>query len=281
MHKKPIFFDPTGRRAHRVSRLALLAGVVSTLLVLACAVSLFVVPKMADLPLEGPAHSLHALAGVAPKAPRFLKPAARLAAEVRKRQSLLQAVRSSPGTVRTPRAASLRKPDGRSLAIGFYVNWDDNSYPALKRALAATGLDESRLDVASAARTWRCRSSIDRSAHGPGAPARSRPCRSCRCCRTAWTGTPGMARAGTLLADPVRRRARIAQLVGLLAAYHFQGVTVDFEERARLGPERPENVPRRTVGRISPHGWGIVLSVPFDDAELALRGDARRSTSSC
>jgi hypothetical protein len=31
--------------------------------------------------------------------------------------------------------APLRGSKERSLSIGFYVNWDDNSYPALKQAL--------------------------------------------------------------------------------------------------------------------------------------------------
>jgi hypothetical protein len=36
---------------------------------------------------------------------------------------------------RRPVPASLAVPGNRSLSIGFYANWDDNSYPALKRAL--------------------------------------------------------------------------------------------------------------------------------------------------
>ena len=30
---------------------------------------------------------------------------------------------------------ALKGSNDRPLSIGFYVNWDDNSYPALKRAL--------------------------------------------------------------------------------------------------------------------------------------------------
>ena len=51
MHRKPIFYDPTGRRASRVSRFGLALAVVSTLLVVACALSLFVGPSLGVLSL--------------------------------------------------------------------------------------------------------------------------------------------------------------------------------------------------------------------------------------
>ena len=136
MQKKPIFFDPTGRRASHVSRLALLAGVVSTLFVVACAASLFVWPSMAGLHIGEHNRTRHALANVKAAAPELLKPAARLAAEVRARQKLLHSRHphaSKAASTHTP-PPSLDKPAGRPLAIGFYVNWDDSSYPSLKRA---------------------------------------------------------------------------------------------------------------------------------------------------
>ena len=119
MQKKPIFFDPTGRRASHVSRLALAAGVVSTLFVVACAISLFVGPSMSGLHLGV---TRHALTGVKAAAPELLKPAAKLAAEVRARQKLLHPSRTHAGkgnAARTPPPPSLDKPAGRPLAIGF------------------------------------------------------------------------------------------------------------------------------------------------------------------
>ena len=83
MQKKPIFFDPTGRRASHVSRLALAAAVISTLFVVACAASLFIWPSMAGLHIGEHNRTRHALANVKAAAPELLKPAARLAAEVR------------------------------------------------------------------------------------------------------------------------------------------------------------------------------------------------------
>ena len=114
MQKKPIFFDPTGRRATHVSRFVLFAGIVSTLFVLACAISLFVGPDLAGLHLGRPSHTRHALANVKAAAPELLKPAARLAAEVRARQKLLHAARTrARGAATHTPPPSLDKPADR------------------------------------------------------------------------------------------------------------------------------------------------------------------------
>ena len=63
-------------------RMAITAG--------ACAVSLFVGPNMVGLHIGEHSKTRHALAGVKAAAPELLKPAAKLAAEVRARQKLLQ-----------------------------------------------------------------------------------------------------------------------------------------------------------------------------------------------
>ncbi|WP_447734873.1 glycosyltransferase [Rhodanobacter soli] len=267
MQKKPIFFDPTGRRASRVSRLALVAAVISTLFVVACAASLFVWPSMAGLHIGEHGRTRHALAGVKAAAPELLKPAARLAAEVRARQKLLHSPRthaSKAASTHTP-PPSLDKPAGRPLAIGFYVNWDDSSYPSLKRALPT-------LDWVIP--TWM-------SVSGPGmALHTSIDAKALNLIRTQKPSTPilpllqnaangswdgaGLAR---MLADPAMRQARIAQIVAFLAANRFQGVTIDFEEIPASAQPDLKAFLSELNDAFDPHGWGIVLSVPFDDAD--------------
>ncbi|MFC5526212.1 glycosyltransferase [Rhodanobacter ginsengisoli] len=271
MQKKPIFFDPTGRRATHVSRLALIAGVVSTLFVVACAVSLFVGPSMSALHLG---KTRHPLAGVKAAAPELLKPAARLAAEVRARQKLLHSSRThatKPAALHVP-PPSLNKPADRPLAIGFYVNWDDSSYPSLKRALP-------RLDWVIP--TWMSMS-------GPDMALRtSIDARALNLIRTQKPSTPilpllqnaangswdgkGLAR---MLADPAVRQARITQIVGFIAANHFQGVTIDFEEVPEASQKDLKAFLTELNDAFDPHGWGIVLSVPFDDAAWDYAGYA-------
>jgi cellulose synthase/poly-beta-1,6-N-acetylglucosamine synthase-like glycosyltransferase/peptidoglycan/xylan/chitin deacetylase (PgdA/CDA1 family)/spore germination protein YaaH len=270
MQKKPIFFDPTGRRASHISRLGVLAAVISTLFVLAFAASLLIGPGMAGLQLGSRGRKLHAVAVV----PSLLKPAARLAAEVRARQKLLHPLRVKNPRNNPARAlpSSLDKPAGRALAIGFYVNWDDGSYPSLKRALPTldwvipTWLRLSGPDMALT-------SSIDAKALNlihrvkpsiPILPLLQNAADS------TWDGN-GLAR---LLADPVRRQQRIAQIVAFVAANKFQGVTVDFEEVPEDAQKPLKTFLSELSDAFAPHGWAIVLTVPFDDASWDYTGDA-------
>lgn len=275
MHKKPVFFDPTGRRAIHVSRLAVLAGVISTLFVVACVASLFVWPSMSGLQLGRHARARHALANVKAADPELLKPAARLAAEVRARQKQLHAshrlMHPGHGLVHAA-PLSLRKPAGRPLAIGFYANWDDNSYPALKRALPTldwvipTWLSVSGPDMALHTHIDDRALSLIRG-QKPSMPIL--PLLQ-NATDGNWDG-PGLAR---MLADPDMRQARIQQLVDFLAAHHFQGVTIDFEEV----PDSAQADLKTFLGELrtafEPHDWGIVLSVPFDDASWDYAGYA-------
>ncbi|PWK91997.1 glycosyltransferase [Fulvimonas soli] len=274
MQKKPIFFDPTGRRASHVSRLGLAIAVVSTLFALACAASLFVAPNLDTLRLGRHGHGLHALAGVKAAAPQLLKPAEKLAAEVRARQKQLHpprqpAARSAPA--RTP-PPSLDRPADRPLAIGFYVNWDDNSYPALKRALPSldwvipSWLSVSGPDMALHENIDSRALELIRRAK-PSAPIL--PLLQ-NAANAQWDGA-GLAR---LLADPARRRARISEIVGFLAAHRFQGVTVDFEELPAGAQKDLKAFLSELSDAFAPHGWGIVLSVPFDDPDWDYKGCA-------
>jgi cellulose synthase/poly-beta-1,6-N-acetylglucosamine synthase-like glycosyltransferase/peptidoglycan/xylan/chitin deacetylase (PgdA/CDA1 family)/spore germination protein YaaH len=274
MEKKPIFFDPTGRRATHVSRLALIAGVVSTLFVVACAVSLFIGPSMSGLHLGGQNRALHPLTGVKAAAPELLKQAAKLAAEVRAKQKQLHLPRAH--TVRSNAAHAppllLDKPANRALSIAFYVNWDDSSYPSLKRALPTldwvipTWLSVSGPDMA-------LQTSID--AKALDLIRREKPSTPIlpllqNATGGTWDGK-GLAR---MLANPAARQARIAQIVDFLAANRLQGVTVDFEELPDNAQKNLKAFLSELADAFTPHGWGIVLSVPFDDAAWDYAGYA-------
>ncbi|MEO8999217.1 MAG: glycosyl hydrolase family 18 protein, partial [Rhodanobacter sp.] len=274
MQKKPIFFDPTGRRASHVSRLALIAGVVSTLFVVACAVSLFVGPSMTGLHLGIPGSARHGLTGVKAAAPELLKSAAKLAAEVRARQKLLHRPRAhadKANAVHTP-PPSLDKPAGRPLAIGFYVNWDDTSYPSLKRALPTldwvipTWMSLSGPDMAL---------TTDIDAKALNLIRRQKPSTPIlpllqNAVNGNWDGK-GLAR---MLADPATRQARVAQIVSVVAANRLQGVTIDFEEVPESSQKDLKAFLSELNDAFDPHGWGIVLSVPFDDASWDYKGYA-------
>ena len=68
--------------------------------------------------------------------PEMLKSASMLAAELREQERELVPRHPQAEVVnRSPVPTPLRSSTERPLSIGFYVDWDDNSYPALKRAL--------------------------------------------------------------------------------------------------------------------------------------------------
>ena len=276
MTRKPVFFDPSGRRAARLSRLGILAAVVSTLLVALFVSSLLVAPHMNPLTLgmrDG--HAPRGLKGVKMAAPNLLKPAEKLAAEVRARQVGIPRARH----VRRFHAVSTRalpiamsKTPGTPVTLGFYVNWDDNSYPALKRALPHldwlvpawmslggpgmalhTDIDARAMDLVHREKpTMPILPLLQNSVNGN------------------WDGA-GLAR---MLADPATRKVRIAQIVAFLQQNTFQGVTVDFENV----PAKAQKDLTTFLGELSaafqPHGWGIVLAVPFDDDNWPYTADA-------
>lgn len=276
MHKKPVFFDPTGRRASRLSRMGLTLAVISTLFAVAFVLSLFIAPSMTGIQLGQRGKGLHALAGVKMAAPELARPAAKLAAEVRARQKATHhhARPGRPhGAAHVAPPLSLDKPDGRALAIGFYVNWDDSSYPALKRALPTldwvipgwmsvsgpqmaldTHVDAKALDLIR-----RVKPST------PILPLLQNAVNG------EWDGT-GLAK---MLANPDLRHQRIAEIVAFLDANRFQGVTVDFENL----PDSAQPDLKQFLGELAdafaPHGWGIVLSVPFDDEAWDYAGLAK------
>ena len=276
MTRKPVFFDPTGRRAARMSRLGVLAAVVSTLLVALFVSSLLVAPHMNQLTLgmhDG--HAPRGLKGVKLAAPNLLKPAEKLAAEARAHVVGIPRARH----VRRIHAVSMRalpiamsKTPGTPVTLGFYVNWDDNSYPALKRALPhldwlvpawlslsgphmalTTDIDPRVLDLVHREKpTMPILPLLQNSVEGN------------------WDG-PGLAR---LLADPAARKALIAQVVAFLDQNRFQGLTIDFENVPATAQDDLTTFLDELSAAFQPHGWGIVLSVPFDDDNWHYTADA-------
>ena len=129
-----MFYDPTGRRKRLVSWIASAAAAIILVAGTAFAICLGIVHP----PTTGPVAALFQVDSPHMAAPAVLSDAKRLAAELRDRERSLNRtpVSGRPGIAAnrgTP--APMPSPSGRPLSIGFYVNWDDNSYPALQRTL--------------------------------------------------------------------------------------------------------------------------------------------------
>ena len=147
---KPIFFDPTGKRARLLQALAWVAGTLSAVIIVLFTAILVVVHRPEDKSFDQQlsAHTsircawaptcspAHGIADSNAADPELLKTAYKLASDLRERERGLRTRHPQAEVVdRHPIPAPLRGSKDRSLSIGFYVNWDDNSYPALKRAL--------------------------------------------------------------------------------------------------------------------------------------------------
>jgi len=264
MSNKPIFFDETGRRATRFSILGWAGAVLSTILGIAFVVSILASQRVTSpqLPYRVTANNQLVRKALDPS---LLRSAARLAAEARARDKLALSWRhkNAHAAPARPLSAGLRPLAHRPLAIGFYVNWDDTSYAALKRSLpkldwvlpswlSLTGpnmhlkvtLDDKALTLVREMRPFvPILPTIQNATLG------------------VWDG-PGLQ---TLLADPARRAILEKGLVSFLAEHKLQGVVVDFEEvpqgaHADLGSFLSE-----LSALFAPRGWIVVQAAPYAD----------------
>jgi cellulose synthase/poly-beta-1,6-N-acetylglucosamine synthase-like glycosyltransferase/peptidoglycan/xylan/chitin deacetylase (PgdA/CDA1 family) len=277
MTGKPIFFDPTGRRSRVLARLAWAFGTIGALVTVLFIATLMVVDRpgverpdpTAPHPSircawEPTCSAAHALNITTAADPELLKAAANLAADLRKEERALRTRHPQAEVVdRRPVPASLASPGGRSLSIGFYANWDDNSYPALKRALPDLdwiipgwlSLEGPNLEL---------KSDVDARALGyiqttkPNIPILPMIQNAAG---DDWNGK-GLAR---LLADPAARAARIEEIVSFLDKNKFQGLTIDFEEVPAAAQKNLQLFLTEMAAAFAPHRYIIVLAVPFDD----------------
>jgi peptidoglycan-N-acetylglucosamine deacetylase len=164
---------------------------------------------------------------------------------------------------RHPVPAPLRGSKERSLSIGFYVNWDDNSYPALKRALphldwvipSWMSLEGAHLELKAEVDDRVLKLIQETKPSVPILPMIQNAVEG------KWDG-PGLAR---LLADPGARTARIDDIVAFLQSNKFQGLTVDFEELPPSAQKHLRDFLSELSSALTAHGMALILAVPFDD----------------
>ena len=275
---KPIFFDPTGKRARLLQALAWAAGTVSAVIFVLFTAILLVVnwPDDTSFDQQLSAHSsircawaptcspAHAVADSNAADPELLKTAYKLASDLRERERGLRTRHPQAEVVdRHPIPAPLRGSKDRSLSIGFYVNWDDNSYPALKRALphldwvvpSWLSLEGPALELKADVDDRVLKLIQETKPDTPVLPMIQNAVEG------KWDGA-GLAR---LLADPTARAARIDEIVSFLETNKFQGLTIDFEEVPAKSQNDLQDFLRELSSAFAAHGLVMVLAVPFDD----------------
>ena len=157
----------------------------------------------------------------------------------------------------------LSAPSGRALSIGFYVNYDENSFPDLKRVaphldwLIPSWLSLEGPDLA-------LKSDIDDRVLGYlGSAKPDMPILPMvqNFSDDRWDGD-GLAR---LLANPTARAALIQNLKTFVDQNRFQGLTVDFEE---VPPSAHSNLKlflQELSEVFADSGYTTVLAVPMDN----------------
>jgi peptidoglycan-N-acetylglucosamine deacetylase len=265
MANKPIFFDETGRRAARLSILGWGSAVISTIVGIAFVASILAAQTVAppDLPVRLTANNALVRRAVDPA---LLKSATQLAAEARQREALVKSWKHKNAHHKLPSrelAAALRPRPDRPLVLGFYVNWDDVSFPALRRALPK--LDwvlPSWLSISGPDMSLKM--SLDRKAiklirgMRPGVPILPVIQNSSE---GDWDGA-GLQK---LLADSGRRRMLETSIVDFLQAHRLQGLVVDFEMVPPTAYGDLDTFLRELSQLFAPHGWIVVQAAPYDD----------------
>jgi cellulose synthase/poly-beta-1,6-N-acetylglucosamine synthase-like glycosyltransferase/peptidoglycan/xylan/chitin deacetylase (PgdA/CDA1 family) len=275
---KPVFFDPTGKRARYFRAAAWVAGTLSSIIIVLFATILVVVhpPEDSSFDRQLSAHSsircawaatcspAHAIFDKDAADPELLKTVSKLASDLRERERALRTHHPQAEVVnRHPLPAPLRGPKDRPLSIGFYVNWDDNSYPALKRALphldwvipSWISLEGANLELKAEVDDRVLKLVQETKPDMPILPMIQNAVEG------KWDG-PGLAR---LLADPAARSARIDDIVAFLQSHKLQGLTVDFEEVPPSAQRDLRDFLTELSSALTAHSLALVLAVPFDD----------------
>ena len=269
MSQKSVFFDPSGKRARLVRRIQWILGSVFALIAVAFAGYLLVISPSTTSDLTGKAAALFHLPldgtsfdKVDPKSTK------RVAAGLRARQRDLvrdaQAKRTREARTK-PVPAWLVGTPGRALSMGFYANWDDDSLPALKRALpqldwvlpAWLNLQGPEMALHSEMNTLAVEA-INQIR--PGIPVLPMIQNSVE---GSWDG-PGLAR---LLADPARREARMQEIIAFLETNKMQGLTVDFETVPPGAQKDLLAFLEELSAEFDKRDWVLLVCAPFDDPD--------------
>ena len=257
--RRPVFQDPSGRRARVANRVARTAAIASSLLAAALVLGLLLPPLLPRIAIAdaGPSQTPQ-FAGT-----RLTR--ARLAA----RRQLFAALAGRPEAPAVHRSALPAPPAlptpvahvaGRPIVAAFYVNWDDNSFVSLKA-------HASRLDwvicewgfVTPDGQSADLR--IDRRVlylmHQFTPPTRPSVMLMLSNYDSA-TQAFEPKRLRALVSSPERRAAVISRLRDAVSAYGLGGVNVDFEE---IPDDIHRNV-RTFVAELGDtlHAMGVVVS---------------------
>ena len=275
---RPVFLDPGGTRWRRIRGLALGLGVLSTILAVVLIVGVLVPPVLPDVGrgLRSP--------GAIGSAPRFaLSRSARERLAARRRLFVArvsrQALRGArrPTALELPRDPTRRTPTpDKTLSVGFFVNWDDNSFVSLKAHVNQLDWVVCEwLFLAPGGDSMRTR--IDRrvlylTQRQPDSARTGVLAMLTNFDTARATFDPALLRQ--LVSSPSHRAAVVQQAATLVRTYGLAGVTVDFEEiPSALDPQVAQFV-RELAAALHPLGAVVAQAVSADIEPAPLRAYA-------
>jgi len=250
----PVFYDPQSRRWGRFKRLTQVIAVVLSIICIAFFSTMLIDPGLPSLGLSsnGTILKVHHLWKETSKA---------LTVKPQKQSKGFKANTQSP-------VASSVEATPKSEIIGFYVNWDDNSFTSLKHNI-------SRIDKLMP--EWLHLSTAD------GAIAVDDPVKQERTLTYIRQNRPKLPimalinnydsqtqswngeKLAQVLANPVARTRLIQQLQDFIRSNNLNGVNIDFENLPVASQSNLIVFMSELSKQFHPQGWEVSQSVPVDD----------------
>ncbi len=262
--KYPIFYDADHFRWRTFNCAAGLTGAILLLILVATNVVALIHPRSPSSNL-GPALSLSLAHGYLPPLPTSCPPAPEELSSARAKKERI----SQPEKAHAPGvAAAGAAPRPKSELIGFYVNWDENSFISLEENLSRFDRlipewlhltqPDGTIDVDNWSKQAKVIQYIDQ--HRPNLPII--PLINNFNMRTQeWDGR----NLGKMLESPGARRRTIQNLLAFVHNFRLGGICIDFDN---VGPEsRPEfrEFIRELYDRFHSRGLEVSQAVPLDD----------------
>jgi peptidoglycan-N-acetylglucosamine deacetylase len=260
----PIFYDPRQRRGLQFRRIAIFLTVGLLALLSILTICIFTNPVLPKLNL-----------GVEDRGSLVsVKPKIQTGDRFRKTETISSTNAPLPPTTPTQIAAELPASAAKaSKAIGFFVNWDDKSFTALKEHISQIdklipewlhlGTD-GKIEIDNLPQQQRVLAYIRE--HRPNlkiVPLINNYDRS--------TGNWNQERIGSMLANPKSRQQNINSLLEFVQSNHFAGISIDFENLAPTSQLDLVSFMRELHDVFAPLGLEVSQSVPFNDPTFDYR----------
>ncbi len=271
---KPVFFDPAHKRWPRLRAGVTLLGLTLSLLLVMLVLSILASPVLPSLHLPSVSflpQGAHALPAVPTLSPE--RPLTRRERTLRSEQIRLERARAASlqQWLVQPRKPGLL-PNRQTLAIGFFVNWDDASMSSLKQNLdSLDSVIAEWLHLADEDGSLR-ENDPTRTAQVAAYIRSRRPEASIVPLVNNWNGHEWEGvKLARMLAKPAARARTIAQLTAYVESHHFDGISIDFENIPPRAQPDFQRFMAELYAAMHPRNLSVSVNVPANDAAFDYR----------